>query len=67
MYMFIVENVRKHILGEMVQVTLRSPRSGRAQHMRIISMVTLSPDFEPIVNTLRKVYADGKTGQGKRF
>ena len=58
-HMYAGENVRKELLGEMVQLTLRSPRNGRAQHMRIVSMVTLAPDFEHIMSRLHKIYAKG--------
>ena len=57
--MYAAENVRKQLIGEMVQLTLRAPRSGRAQHMRIVSMVALAPDFEHVMSRLHKIYAKG--------
>eukprot|EP00250_Pteridium_aquilinum_P000796 c10960_g1_i2 orf=518-988(-) len=54
---FTVENVSKVLLGEMVELVLRPPKSGRAQHLRVVSVVPLAPDFEQIMVVLKRMYA----------
>lgn len=52
-------SVREILLGEMVAITLKPPQSGRAQHMRVVSVVPLASNFEQIMNVLQKVYTRG--------
>ncbi|KAL0436931.1 UNVERIFIED_CONTAM: hypothetical protein Sradi_0401000 [Sesamum radiatum] len=44
--------------GEMLTVTLTSPKNGNAQHLRVASVVPLSSAFQPAIETLRELYRE---------
>ncbi|XP_068646511.1 uncharacterized protein [Aristolochia californica] len=53
---FSAEKAGRILVGEMLKVTLSTPKSGHAQHLRVTSVVPLRSDFCPVIETLRKLY-----------
>ncbi|MBA0714228.1 hypothetical protein Golax_013213 [Gossypium laxum] len=50
-----VKIASKVLVGELLKVTLNSPKRGKAEHLRMTNIVPMSSDFEPVIETLRKV------------
>ncbi|KAJ7981053.1 Nucleic acid-binding, OB-fold containing protein [Quillaja saponaria] len=54
---FSAENFGKVLEGEMFRITLSKPKSGSAQHLRVVSFVPLRSDFQPAIETERTILA----------
>ncbi|KAJ7519811.1 hypothetical protein O6H91_20G056700 [Diphasiastrum complanatum] len=52
-----VELAGKLLEGHMVDIVLKHPKSGHAQHMRATSILPLSCNFQPVFQTIEKAYA----------
>ncbi|MBA0740804.1 hypothetical protein Gogos_013990 [Gossypium gossypioides] len=50
-----VKIASKVLVGELLKVTLNTPKRGKAEHLRMTNIVPMSSDFEPVIETLRKV------------
>ncbi|KAL5709892.1 hypothetical protein ACHQM5_020522 [Ranunculus cassubicifolius] len=56
---FAVATAGKILEGELFRLTLSAPKNGNAEHLRVVSIVPLSSDFRPIIESLKKVYSVG--------
>lgn len=43
--------------GEMLSVTLSKSKKGDAQHLRVVSVVPMRNDFQPVIHTLRELFS----------
>ncbi|MBA0588881.1 hypothetical protein Gorai_017659 [Gossypium raimondii] len=50
-----VKIASKVLVGELLKVTLNTPKRCKAEHLRMTNIVPMSSDFEPVIETLRKV------------
>lgn len=50
-----VKIASKVLVGELLKVTLNTPKRGKAEHLRMTNIVPMSSDFEPVIETLKKV------------